>query len=177
MRVAATQVCVTVEGLGGLPVAAAEVELGEQLATALVGQAAHRVPVGVQHVEDDQRRRAACGVPAGARRGSSQAGAQPREVRSPRLVETDELTIEQQRSLRGAGGQLLGELGELAGAVAAATRAHGQAAPVDERLGADAVPLDLERPAVLGRGRRGRAQQHRRDKPRHAFPKAHEQTL
>ena len=115
-------------------------------------------------------------MPAGAH-GGSQAGAQPREVRSPLLVEADELTIEQQRSLRGAGGQLLGELGELAGAVAAATGAHGQAAPVDERLGADAVPLDLERPAVLGRGRRGRAQQHRRDKPRHAFRKPHEQTL
>ena len=31
------ELCVTVEGLGGLPVAAAQVELGEQLATALVG--------------------------------------------------------------------------------------------------------------------------------------------
>ena len=70
----------------------------------------------------------------------------------PPAVDPRPRSIEQQRSLRGAGGQLFGELGELAGAVAAATGAHGQAAAVDKRLGADAVPLDLERPAVLAGG-------------------------
>jgi hypothetical protein len=112
----------------------------------------------VQQVEDlvDER------VRLGDHSPPRDPGLEQREVRLAAFVERDHLAVDD-RLASGDPAWRVEERPEVARRVLFASRPQADAVAVDDRLDAEAVPLDLEQPIGIVKGRTDERREHRRD--------------